>query len=801
MVGDSATCKNQEMIDTAEFTLPAEATLPAAGKSGTRLAALTFAATVFLSAFLLFQVQLIIGKYILPLFGGAPSVWNTCMLFFQVLLLLGYGYSHFLASRVRLRAQGVIHGVLLISALAVLAIVWWKWATPLTPGSTWKPQPGDNPVWKILQLLAVTVAVPFFLLSTTGPLLQNWFARTRTGNSPYRLYALSNAGSLLGLLSYPFLLEWLFTLKHQAHLWTFGYLVFIALCASLAWKLPGSVGTTADASPQTANASESIHHNTPPPAKYLLWIAFSACSSTILLATTNLLCQDLAVIPLLWVLPLSLYLLSFIFTFDSNRWYQRGGFWPLYFLFLGLVLKPQSLGYHGRTAFQIMLCCAALFVVCMVCHGELARSKPAPRHLTAFFFMVAAGGALGGIFVVIIAPAIFSGFWEFQIALLSCGFLLFLAFILEDPSGRAEQTSWIAAVVLLGAFLVPHIISLFPRIEALSFLTNEYYTGGTAVAVLLAAKLLRKNQKKVAKQNLHSAFPWQPITALALLGVFAILAYSYTAVGLQHILFYKRNFFGVKYVIETPDLIEFISGSTVHGAQFRNPEQRNIPTTYYRPESGVGLLLANYPRKAPGKENLRVGTIGLGVGTLASYARRGDYFRFYEIDPVVPLLSFGPKPYFQFLKDASVSIDLVIGDGRLSLEREAARGNLQKFDVLVADAFSADAIPVHLLTREAMGIYLQHLRPGGILAFNISNRFLDLAPVIAALSEAYHLNAVQVKDRYSLWILLSQNHEAFRMPNLEQKATPITLRKQPVLWTDDYSNLFAVLSRQQLAAR
>ncbi len=560
------------------------------------------------------------------------------------------------------------------------------------------------------------------------------------------------------------------------------------------------MGTTADASPQTANASESIHHNTPPPAKYLLWIAFSACSSTILLATTNLLCQDLAVIPLLWVLPLSLYLLSFIFTFDSNRWYQRGGFWPLYFLFLGLVLKPQSLGYHGRTAFQIMLCCAALFVVCMVCHGELARSKPASRHLTTFFFMVAAGGALGGIFVVIIAPAIFSGFWEFQIALLSCGFLLFLAFILEDPSGRAEQTSWIAAVVLLGAFLVPHIISLFPRIP-LSFLTNEYYAGGTAVAVLLAAKLLRKNQKKVAKQNLHSAFPWQPITALALLGVFAILAYSYTAVGLQHILFYKRNFFGVKYVIETPDLIEFISGSTVHGAQFRNPEQRNIPTTYYRPESGVGLLLANYPRKAPGKENLRVGTIGLGVGTLASYARRGDYFRFYEIDPVVPLLSFGPKPYFQFLKDASVSIDLVIGDGRLSLEREAARGNLQKFDVLVADAFSADAIPVHLLTREAMGIYLQHLRPGGILAFNISNRFLDLAPVIAALSEAYHLNAVQVKDRYSLWILLSQNHEAFRMPNLEQKATPITLRKQPVLWTDDYSNLFAVLSRQQLAAR
>ena len=801
MVGGRPTCKNRKVIETAELKSSAQATLPATGTSRTRFAPLAFAATVFLSAFLLFQVQLIVGKYILPLFGGAPSVWNTCMLFFQVLLLVGYGYSHFLASRLQLRAQRVIHGVLLTSALAVLVLVWRKWATPLTPGLDWKPQPGDNPVWKILQLLAVTVAIPFFLLSTTGPLLQNWFARAHAGKSPYRLYALSNAGSLLGLLSYPFLLEWLFTLKHQAHVWTFGYLIFLALCARLAWKIGGSAGTTPDSSPPITRDSKEIDPSAPQPVMYLLWVAFSACSSTMLLATTNLLCQDLTVIPLLWVVPLSLYLLSFIFTFDGYRWYQRSVFWPLYFLFLGLVLRPKSLGYHGKTAFQIMLCCAALFVVCMVCHGELSRSKPASRHLTAFFFMVATGGALGGIFVVIIAPAIFSGFWEFQIALLSCGFWLFFTLILEDRSGRAEQTSWIAAVVLLGAFLVPHLMSLFPKIEPLSFLTSEYYTGGIAAAVLVAAKLLRRNQKKAAKRNLDSTFPWQPITALALLGVFAILAYSYATVGLQHILFYKRNFFGVKYVIETPDLIEFISGSTVHGAQFKNPEQRNIPTTYYGPESGVGLLLSNYPRKAPGKENLRVGTIGLGVGTLASYARPGDYFRFYEIDPAVPLLSLGPKPYFQFLKDAPVSIDLVMGDGRLSLEREAARGDLQRFDILVADAFSADAIPVHLLTREAIKIYLQHLRPSGILAFNISNRFLDLAPVIAGLGEAYRLNAVQVKDRYSLWILPSQNPEAFRMPNLEQKATPITLRKEPVLWTDDYSNLFAVLSRQQFAAR
>ncbi len=790
------------MIETAEFRSSAQTELPSAGRSGPRFVPLAFAATVFLSAFLLFQVQLIIGKYILPFFGGAASVWNTCMLFFQVLLLAGYGYSHFLASRVRLRAQAVIHGVLLISALAVLALVWWKWTTPLTPGLDWKPQPSDNPVWKILQLLAVTVAIPFFLLSTTGPLLQNWFGRTYAGKSPYRLYALSNAGSLLGLLTYPFLLEWLFTLKHQVQVWTFGYLVFIALCARLAWKIRGSVGTAAEASPPTASASQTIDRNAPQPAKYLLWVTFSACSSTMLLATTNLLCQDLAAIPLLWVVPLSLYLLSFIFTFDSSRWYQRSIFWPVYFLFLGLVLNPEALSYNGRTAFQIIVCCAALFVVCMVCHGELARSKPSSRYLTAFFFMVATGGALGGVFVVIVAPAIFSGFWEFQIALLSCGFLLFLAFILEDRSGRAERASWIAAVALLLTWLVPHIISLLPKIAALSFLTNEYYTGGMAAVVLLTARLLFKNQSEAAPRDLDSTFPWQPITALALLGVFAILAYSYATLGSQHFLFYKRNFFGVKYVTETPDQIWFVSGSTIHGTQFRNPERRRIPTVYYRPESGIGLLLSNYPRKASGKERLRVGTIGLGVGTLASYGRSGDVFRFYEIDPDVPLLSAGPRPYFQFMKDSPASIELVMGDGRLSLEREAARGDLQNFDILVADAFSGDAVPIHLLTKEALGIYLHHLRDNsGILAFNISSRFLDLAPVIAGLGEAYHLSAVEVRDQYSWWILLSQNPEIFRIPNLEKRATPVVLKKQPILWTDDYSNLFAVLSRQRLAVR
>lgn len=731
------------------------------------------------------------------------------MLFFQVLLLFGYAYSHFLSSRLSPRAQGVTHAVLLLVALVVFAVSWWKWATPLTPGSDWKPHPEDNPVLKILELLGVTVAVPFFLLSTTSPLLQSWFARTRSGSATYRLYALSNAGSLLGLLSYPFLLEWLFTLKHQAWVWSGGYLLFIGLCAAIAWTagltasppVAADVEAPADKVKRSKANTKADLEEAPAAGKYLLWLALSACSSTILLATTNLLCQDLAVIPLLWVVPLSLFLLSFIVTFDSNRIYQRRVFWPLYFLVLGLALRPNSPGSRGNTGLQIALYCAVLVVVCMVCNGELARSKPAAKHLTAFFFMIATGGAIGGIFVVIVAPAIFSGFWEFQIALLACGFLLFAAFVLEDRSGQSERGSWAAAVVILPAFLVPHLMRLMPKNSSLSFLSNEFYAAIAAGLILLVSRLARGKKVPAKKVEGVTSFPYQPIAAVALLGVFAIVVYSYALVGTQHLLFYERNFFGVKYVMDTPDLLEFICGSTIHGAQFKKPEWRRVPTVYFRPESGIGLLLANYPRGASGKEGLRVATIGLGIGTLAAYAQPGDYFRFYEIDPAVPPLSMGPQPSFDFVKNSPGKTELVLGDGRLSLEREVAAGQLQNLDILIADAFSSDAVPVHLLTREAVSTYIKHLRPdGGVLAFNISNRFLELAPVIAGLGDAFNLSGVQVRDEYSLWILLSKRPELLRLPNLDKKAKAIVLRRAPLLWTDDYSNLFAVLGRQQFAA-
>src|ERR1700730_1221716 len=345
------------MLQQLEAEAAPSAIMPAAGPTGSRdgrLMRLALAANIFISAFLLFQVQLIVGKYILPMFGGAPSIWITCILCFQMLLLAGYCYSHLLSNRLPLRGQGTTHAVLLVAALLFLVFVWVQWPTPLTPGADWKPQPADNPVWKISQLLAITVAIPFFLLSTTGPLFQNWFARIEVGRSPYRLYALSNAGSLLGLLSYPFLFEWLFTLKRQAQLWSSAYVLFAVLSLVLARRVRAHSQAANSESATGVRLPDPVRPpsvaDTPPPRSHrLLWLALSACSSTMLFATTNLLCQDLTSLPLLWVLPLSLYLLSFILTFDNPRWYSRIRFWPIYFVAVGLSLRPKALGFHGET--------------------------------------------------------------------------------------------------------------------------------------------------------------------------------------------------------------------------------------------------------------------------------------------------------------------------------------------------------------------------------------------------------------------------------------------------------------------
>jgi len=754
-----------------------------------------YVATVFLSAFLLFQVQLIVGKVVLPAFGGTPAVWNTCMLCFQVLLLLGYGYAHVLSRRVPLKRQAWVHLALLTASAVLLLVLGMRWTSPLTPGMQWKPLPGGNPVLSILRLLGVTVALPFFLLSTTGPLLQNWFHHSQNRANPYRLYALSNAGSLVGLVGYPFFVEWALTLKHQAWLWTAAYVLFVAACGAVAWRQRESSAVDLPAD----HPSAAFPGAAPRWPRHLLWAALSACSATMLLATTNLLCQNVAVIPLLWVVPLGIYLLSFILTFDSDRWYRRGIYWPLYFLATGGALKALLMTGQISISWQVGLFCLALFAVCMVCHGELARSKPAASHLTGFYLMVALGGALGGVFVVLVAPSVFRGFQEFPLALFACGFLLFLVYAFDNRTAGSEQRVWGFALAVLVMFLLPQLSGIWPQLSSVALLHDEYHTAWLGLAVLGLDSAARIRNQRGHSTSAVVAHPWQPVAALAMFGLLAIVAYSDATLGGWYTLYKERNFFGVNSVEDDLGVIQLRNGNITHGLQLKDPTKRDTPTLYYGRSTGIGLLLSNFPRGSSEAGHMRVGVIGLGVGTLAAYGHAGDTMRFYEIDPAVIELSTGKHPYFYFLHDSPANVETILGDARLSLEREAAQGKLQNFDVFAVDAFASDAIPVHLLTREAMRVYLQHLRgPDSVLAFHISNRYLDLAPVVVALGDAYHLNAVQVETPGCRWILLARNPSMLRLPNLVEKAAPVVMTRPPLLWTDDYSNLFRVFQRSAL---
>ena len=689
-----------------------------------------YAATIFLSAFLLFQVQLIIGKYVLPWFGGSPSVWNTCLLFFQLFLLLGYLYAHVTSRRLTLGPQTRRHWALLLASLAVLAAMAFQWPSPITPGVAWKPVPGTSPEWRVTLLLALGVGFPFLVLSTTGPLLQVWLSRTQL-DSPYRLYAWSNAGSLLGLVSYPFLEERLLPLRMQAWVWSGGYALFLLAYGVCAW-------VPQEYCPAAAGSSVQADHigNKPKKTLLLMWIALAACASAMLLATTNLICQEIAVVPLLWVLPLCVYLVTFIICFGDERWYRRGIFHPLYALAFSAALAVLSAASAPHIVIQITVFCISLFAVCMVCHGELVKRKPASGFLSSFYLTIAAGGALGSVFVVLIAPHIFRRFWEFQLSLLICGVLLLTIVFLEKDSWFHQRP---ALRVLLYAIIIALML--------------QGYAYGMALI------------------NLHPG---------------------------ERVALRTRNFFGVKTVLQNSLGNWLLNGQTRHGVQLQDPAIHDEPTLYYKRQSGVGLILEHYPgllEEAGKRRTLRVGVIGLGAGTLAAYAHPGDYFRFYEIDPQVVLLSLGQKPWFSFLRDSRATIDIVLGDARLSLEKEAATGRLQKFDVLVLDAFSSDSIPVHLLTKEAVALYLRHLSgPDSVIAFHVSNRALDLRPVAYGLSREYRMTCVEVEQPgFSNWVLASSNADMMNTPELSQRATPVTIRHAVPLWTDDYSSLWDVV--------
>lgn len=674
-----------------------------------------YALTILVSAFLLFQVQPVIAKMILPWFGGSAAVWTVCLLFFQVVLLLGYLYAHFLVRYCSRHRQALIHIGLLFASLLVL---------PVMPGAGWKPTGAEDPTWRILLLLSATVGLPYFLLSTTGPLVQGWYARRFEG-VPYRLYALSNAGSMFALLSYPVLFEPVFATRQQAVGWSMGYAAFVLLS--------GAAALVSRAAPEKPALLEVGDAPAPGARQYFFWIALPACASVLLLAITNHLSQNVAAIPFLWVLPLSLYLLSFILCFDRPAWYQRGLLLRLLAVALGTMAYCLSEDFEN-TSIKVLipLFSAGLFICCMVCHGELARMKPHPRHLTSFYVMVALGGALGGVAVGLAAPRLFAGYFELEAGLAACALLVLLA-LRQDPESN---------------------------------LSKGWKTSQAAVAAALVA------------------------------GLVVYLAMQVGAKTRSYDLL-VRSFYGGLRVSDTGEPSEtwamrkLMHGTINHGTQYLNEVLRRRPTTYYGEKSGVGLAI----RERQEYGSMKVGVIGLGTGTLAAYGREGDEYRFYEINPQVIELA---RTRFTYLADCRAHVEIALGDARLSLEREPPQG----FDVLAVDAFSGDSIPVHLLTREAFELYLSHLRPGGVLAMHVSNKYLDLEPVVGMQAEEFGQGAVVVDTDDddsdasvfgSTWVLISAREEFFERPAIQEAGQVVGFKKGLRLWTDDYSNLFQIL--------
>jgi hypothetical protein len=746
--------------------------------------AAVYALTILLSAFLLFQVQLIMGKYILPWFGGTPAVWNTCMLVYQVLLLLGYAYAFALANRLGPREQARIHIAVLALSLAVMAALGATWATPLTPGAAWKPVSGGQPVWQIAILLGATIALPFFILSTTGPLLQSWFSRTHAGRSPYRLYALSNLGSLFGLISYPFLVERWLPIEQQAWIWVTAYAVFAIACGATAWSMAHTRGGHA----AQAVAADGRDGAPPRGAQRLMWLALAACASVMLLGTTNLLTQEIAVIPFLWVLPLCIYLLTFIVCFDSDRWYRREVFHPLYFAAALGTLALLGRGPGTAVTAQLVGCSLALLAVCMVCHGELVRLKPAARHLTAFYLTIAGGGALGGVFAVLIAPRIFTFVWEFQLGLIGCGALLIAALLRDGASWLHRTPWWATSLVLFGVIALPQVRGVSSAAWWGPLALGQDYSIAVVGAVAIGALLLMSPLARTGTRADPRLLAGSLAVGVFALGYVAHMQQATWHTGVHH----ARNFFGVKSVLQDRNGLWFKHGATLHGLQPRAQRFRQEPTLYFMRKAGIGLLLESYPR--PPQGGLRVGVVGLGIATLAAYAREGDYYRFYEIDPQVSALSLGPKPMFTYLKESKGTWELAMGDARLELERELARGAPGKFDILVLDAFASDSVPVHLLTREAVELYLQHLRgPDAVLAFNVTNRHVDLAPLLRRIAREYKLGFVLIERPSSRWVLMSASEARLRIPEAAPYVRPVADRQALRLWTDNFSNLFDVL--------
>jgi spermidine synthase len=715
------------------------------GIAAERWSVVLFGATAFASAFLIFLVEPLVAKRVLPWFGGAPAAWSVCLAFYQVMLFAGYGYANLLIARANAGNQLAIH------ALAVSAAII---ALPVLPAEAWRPEETGDPSAAILALLLANVALPFLVLAATGPLVAVWFARRHPTRSPYALYAASNFGSLGALLAYPFGLEPRLAVSATSRLWSGAFVATgaaILACAGLAWR-------TRPAAAAAHEMAEAIDPRDRRPGRVALWIALAACAVVILMAVTNELCLDIASVPLLWIAPLAIYLFTLILCFGMPRSYRRTPYVVLALLAFTAPTLADRLGVvaalfeatSGELLFVSALYGGLLFATCMLLHGELYRLRPPARSLPWFYLCVAGGGAAGGLAVGLGAPRVFDWFFELPLGLALC-LVLFLVACRDDPRG------WLGR----GA----------PR--------------------------------------------WRIGLAVAVAG------YGVAAVGSDlldqpsSVLRHERSFFGVLSVQQRDSdqgpLRVLMHGSTVHGSQLEHAQDQ--PTSYYSVHTGIGLALSNREPGVPA----RIGVIGLGAGTLAAYGHAGDHMVFFEIDPADIRLARDGR-YFTYLAHSAADISIVEGDGRISLLRYRAH-NLPRFDYLIVDAFTGDVVPVHLLTREALALYLDALDPGGLLAIHISSRYFDLMPVVSRLAADARLHAVNLisveleaqASGASSWVLLARDERRVRsladaaeddtrrlgvrgaLPPIQFPSAAMIARA--TLWTDDYSDLLGALRR------
>ena len=670
---------------------------------------IVFRIVIFLGSFLLFLIEPIAGKRLLPLLGGSAAVWTTCLVFFQLALLLGYLCAHLFATKLRPPKQPLAYLMLLCAALVQLGV---------TLGQNFRASTA-HPIFSVFWLLSALIGIPFLALSAASPLVQAWYGYATTTSelvSPYHLYAISNFGSLLALVAYPTLIEPRFTLHGQIVAWSLGFAVFAILCGVIHWRGRSLFRFT-------PNQKTPLDPGSPPGVTdRVLWVLLAACASLLLCAVTNYLSQNVAAVPLLWIMPLSVYLLSFVMAF--NGWIL----WPRWLILCLLAVALGSAGYvlYKYNDIELRLAvipifCAVLFIACLFCHGEVYRLRPGARYLTSFYLSVSAGGAVGAFFVGVLAPVVFSANYE-----------LFWGLIFV--SALAAAVSWKQGLAWF-----------------------FFYGAGTlAMAVLL---------------------------------IFQVRTYEHDTIARM------RSFYGPLRVTETRSFEHetvrtLYNGTIEHGTQLYGSGLRLVPNTYYADSSGVGLALnfccSGRPR--------RVGVIGLGTGTLAAHGRKGDVFRFYEINPLVERIALN---LFTYLSESDASIEIVLGDARVSLAAESS----QQFDVLAVDAFSGDAIPVHLLTAQAFALYRRHLKPAGILAIHVTNRYLDLAPVVQQQADHAGLQAVLIISSSDPaqniaradWVLVSGNTDFLSLPELAAAREDISRPKGLRLWNDDYNSLLPVV--------